>query len=99
MPNDTLEDIREIRNDVREIRKLLLGNGEVGICEQIRRLETTVNVMQCDLSKRIPLTPEKWRLIVISALFTLILILWHIITGEWHNLPAVWSAVKPWLIP
>jgi hypothetical protein len=98
LPNDSLDDIREIRNDVKEIRKILLGNGEVGICEQIRHLESVVDTLQADLTRRIPLTPDKWRLIVISSLFTLILILWHIATGEWHNFPAIWASVKQWLM-
>nr|BDD44671.1 hypothetical protein 2 [Legionellales bacterium] len=38
--------IDEIRHDVKDIKKLLLGNGDVGICEQVRINQTDIKDMK-----------------------------------------------------
>jgi hypothetical protein len=32
--------IEEMRDDLREIKRLLTGNGDVGLCERVRNLES-----------------------------------------------------------
>jgi hypothetical protein len=42
--------LKEIREDQLKIKKILLGNGEIGICEQVRQHENVIKDMK-DIKK------------------------------------------------
>ena len=61
--------ITEIHADVKKISKILLGNGEVGLCEKVRDLEH----FQAKIEKR-PQNIHTYLLIGVSALTIVALI-------------------------
>lgn len=100
---DSMDDIREIKADVKEIRKLLLGNGQIGLCEQSRiqaaamqAQDAVLQALKQDLATRIPITPARWRIMTVVIGLVGLLVLWHVVTGEWNNLPKVLWEVKKW---
>ena len=37
--------LQEVRNDVREVKRLLTGNGQVGLCEQVRQSQHDIDTL------------------------------------------------------
>jgi len=38
--------IEEVREDVREIKKILVGNGKIGLCEEVRNNKEHINLIK-----------------------------------------------------
>lgn len=46
MSEQELNILNEIKEDVKKIFKILLGNGEKGLCEKVRDIEDTINTQK-----------------------------------------------------
>ena len=57
--------IEEINNNVKEIRKILVGNGEIGICETVRNHDTFIQKFK---KRRYDISNILYRSIVAIAL-------------------------------
>lgn len=66
--------LQEIRADVKAIYKILLGNGQVGLCEQTRSNTSEIQSMKSDRKN----APKAWRswltfgLTILTALFIIL---------------------------
>ena len=63
----TIELLEEVREDVKGIAKILSGNGEVGLCEQVRANETAIE-KHVAVGAKNKLTIREWIPIIVGGI-------------------------------
>ncbi len=95
---------RELTVEVHELRKLLIGNGGVGLCEQVRlsqnKLEEINKQRLLDLqtlakqhSDVMSLLAKRWKIITIMGIAVFLLVVWHVANGELSNIQTILKAI------
>jgi hypothetical protein len=75
-------DIQEIKQTVKTLQALLIGDGEVGLCEQMR--DAVRRTIENDVR-----STTRWRIFLASIGLLSLALVWHLAGGNPVNVPGV----------